>query len=334
MAALTPPSVTIQYRKPVRGSLVWWLRFCGVVSLLIVLLVALPKSQEVRLARIDLRWLGLCMLLTVLQLLLEAFVWQWLLSMQRIRHAYPKTLIAYLSSQYLGLVTPGHVGELLAAGYISMDTGLTFGYALSSVVMKKVFTWITVVGFGILGLPLLASVSFLHGVKQVVWISAAVVAILAAGIALWVVSLRRLARKWERLSPWQIDMTEFWAGMRQLASPKLIPPLCLAAVTFGVLFLQMDAILRSMGVLLPLVLVSKIMGLSRIAARIVPMSMVGLGSKDAALILLLTQQGLDPSVGVAAALLFYVCSYLVTLLLSGVCWWIKPLIVRRVRTSS
>ncbi len=181
---------------------------------------------------------------------------------------------------------------------------------------------------------MLVGVPILHSVKKVVWIGVAVTAVLATGITLWVVSLRRLARKWERLSPWQIDMTELWAGMRQLASLKLLPPLCLAAISFSVLFLQMDAILRAMGVVLPLVTVSKIMGLSRIAARIIPMSMVGLGSKDAALILLLTRQGFDSAVGVAAALFFYMCSYLVTLLLAGACWWIKPLIVRRVRTTS
>ena len=131
-----PEPLAFQYRKPVRGSLVWWLRCLGVIAFIVILFVQLPRSQEVHLARIDLRWLGVCMLLTILQLLLEAFVWQLLLSAQRIRHSYPKTLIAYLASQYLGLVTPGHVGEFLAAGYISMNTGITFGYALSSVVMK------------------------------------------------------------------------------------------------------------------------------------------------------------------------------------------------------
>ncbi len=92
-----PPSFT--YRKPIRGSLVWGLRFLGIAALIVVLL-RLPKSQDVHLSRIDLRWLGFCMLLTVGQLLLEAFVWQWLLSSQRIRHPYPKTVLAYLASQY------------------------------------------------------------------------------------------------------------------------------------------------------------------------------------------------------------------------------------------
>ena len=55
--------------KLVRGSLVWWLRCFGAVAF-ILLLLRLPKSQEVQLVHIDLRWLGYCMLLTVLQLLL------------------------------------------------------------------------------------------------------------------------------------------------------------------------------------------------------------------------------------------------------------------------
>ncbi|MBI3320507.1 MAG: flippase-like domain-containing protein, partial [Candidatus Omnitrophica bacterium] len=229
-SASSPPERVVR-RKPVRGSLIWWLRFLGAAAFILLLLLNLPRAQEVRVTRIDLRWLGFCMLLTVLQLLLEAFVWQWLLSTQRIRHPYPKTLGAYLASHYLGLVTPGHVGEFLAAGYISMNTGITFGYALSSVVVKKLLFWVSLVGFGIWGLPLLAEVPFLHGVERVVWTGLIVLVVLLAGISLWVVSLRRLARKWQKLSPWQIDMTEFWAGVRQLLSFRLVIPLALAALT-------------------------------------------------------------------------------------------------------
>lgn len=337
MALPPPPESPVAgprfiYRKPVRGSLVWWLRFVGMAAFLILLL-RLPKSQEVSLSHIDLRWLGLCMLLTVLQLLLEAFVWQWLLSIQRVRHAYPKTLVAYLASQYLGLVTPGHVGEFLAAGYISMNTGLTFGYALSSVVMKKLLAWLTIVSFGIWGLQLLVQIPLSQGLRWGVVATVAILAVFTAALALWIVSIRRLARKWEKLSPWQIDMTEFWSGMRQLASVKLVMPLAASIMAFTLLFLQLDAVLRSLGIVLPLVLVSKIIAFSRIVARVIPISVVGFGSKDAALIGMLAQQHIDPSVGLTATLLFLVCSYLVTLLLSGLCWWIKPLVVRRVSSE-
>jgi len=308
---------------------VWWLRCLGVLAFVIVLLT-LPKSQAVHLAHIDLRWLGFCMFLTILQLLLEAFVWQWLLSSQRIRHPYPKTLLAYLASQYLGVVTPGHVGEFLAAGYISMETGITFGYALSSVVMKKVLTWVTVVSFGIWGLQLLPQVPFLKGLQWAVLMSVFVLVALSAGISVWVVSLRRLAKKWEKLSPWQVDMTEFRAGIRGLMSPALIAPLCVTAFSFGLLFLQIDAILHALGIALSLAVVAKVVAFSRIVARVIPISVVGFGSKDAALIGMLYQHGIDPTVGLTVTVLFQMCSYLVMLLLSGLSWWIKPLVVRRI----
>ena len=321
-------------RTPVRGSLVWWLRFFGVVAFVAILLIQLPRSQEVRLARIDLRWLGFCMALTLVQLLLEAAVWQLLLSAQRIRHPYPKTLLAYLASQYLGLVTPGHVGEFLAAGYISKNTGITFGYALSSVVLKKTLFWATVIGFGIWGLPLLAEVQFLQGVQQIVRSAVIVLAVLSAGITLWVVSLRRLARKWETLSPWQVDMTEFWAGIRQLVRPRLALALGVAALAFGTLFLQLHAVLQAMGLGVPLLTAARIMALSRFAARLIPISLMGFGSKDAAVIMLLSRHGIDPAVGLTATVLLLICSYLLTLLLSGICWWIKPLVIRRAAPTS
>lgn len=326
-------SPTVQYRRPVRGSLIFWLRFLGLVAFLIVLL-RLPKSQEATLVHIDLRWLGFCMLLTVLQLLLEAFVWQLLLSSQRIRHPYPKTLLSYLASQYLGLVTPGHVGEFLAAGYISTETGITFGYALSSVVMKKVLAWVTIVSFGVWGLQLLALVPLLRGIQWVVVMSGVVLVALSAGIALWVVSLRRLTRKWEKLSPWQVDMTELWSGMRHLVSLRLVVPLGVAALAFSLLFLQLNAVLHSLGIALPMALVAQIASFSRMVGRAIPFSVVGFGTKDAAVIGMLAQHHVDPSIGLTVTLLLLVCSYLVTLLLSGLCWWIKPLVIRRVAPSS
>ena len=329
----TPATSSFHYRKPVKGSLVWWLRFFGVVAFVIVLL-RLPRAQEVQLSRIDLRWLGFCMLLTILQLLLETSVWQFLLSAQRIRHPYPKTVLVYLASQYLGLVTPGHVGEFLAAGYISMDTGITFGYALSSVVMKKMLAWVTVMSFGIWGVQLLAQIPLRQGVQWVILASGVVVIAFSAGISLWVVSLRRLAHKWQKLSPWQIDMTEFWSGIRHLMSLRLVIPLGISALAFSLLFLQLDAVLHALGLTLSIGLVAKIVAFSRIVARVIPISVVGFGSKDAAVIGMLTRHGVNPSVGLTAILLWLVCSYLVTLLLSGLCWWIKPLVIRRAALPS
>jgi hypothetical protein len=240
---MTQPTI-FQPRRPLHWRLVWWLRFLGLAAFM-ALVFQLPRSADVQLTRVDLRWLGVCLLVVVCQLLLEAWVWQWLLWTQRIRHPYPKTIVAYLASRYLGLVTPWHVGEFLAAGYISMDTGLTMGYALSSVVMRKLLYLLVVIGFGIWALPLVGEAPFLHGVRQIVWAGAIVVVALAAGIGLWIWSLRRMAKKWEKLSPWKIELTEFSSGMRHLASARLIVPLVLAALAFSLLFIELDAVLRA-----------------------------------------------------------------------------------------
>lgn len=321
----------VQYRKPIRGSLVWWLRCLGLLAFLVVLLRLTPGSNHVELSRFDPRWLGVCMLLTILHLVLEVCTWQWLLSMQGISSPYPKTLTNYLASQYLGSVTPGHVGEFLASGYVSMDTGITVGYALSSIVMKKILNWVAMIGFGLMALPLLAEVTLKQGAQKFLLLGILALVILAGGIAVWVLSLRRLAKKWEKLSPWQIDMTEFWSGMRQLTVPQLAIGLAIAAVAFSVLFFQLDAVLRSLGIALPFVLVAQVVALSRIGGRTVPFSVFGWGSKDVAMIILLGSLGIAESIGLTVTLLLLVSSYLLTLLLSGLCWWLKPLVVPRAR---
>lgn len=329
---LAPPNA--QYRKPIRGSLIWWLRWLGVAAF-VVLLARITRYQPIALMRqADLGWLGLCMGLTIAQLLIEALAWQWLLSIQRIRHSYNKTAVAYLASQYLGLVTPGHVGEFLAAGYISMNTGITFGYALSSVVMKKILHWVVIIAMGLWGLQAVMEFPMIHGVGWVIFVSVGVVALMASAIAIWVLSLRRLTRKWEKLSPWKIETPELRSGLQQLFTPNLLMPLLLALVAFSCLLFQLDAVLRSLGVHLPFLVVAQIMAFSRLSGRVIPLSVFGFGSKDAVVILLLEQHGVAASVGLTAALLLLLTSYLVTLLVSALCWWFKPLVVRRAQSTS
>ena len=328
------PAVSFQYRKPIRGHLVWWLRWLGLVAFAILLL-RVTRYQPITLLReVDLRWLGFCMGLAVIQMLGEAFVWHWLLRLQRVPHRYGQTAVAYLASQYLGMVTPGHVGEFLAAGYVSMNTGITFGYALSSVVMKKLLNWAIIVSVGLWGLQGLSQFPLIKGVGWVIATSVAVLLILASGIGLWVVSLRRLTRKWERLSPWKIDMTELKAGLRQLLSPQLLSPFLVAALAFSLLFFQLDAVLRSLDITLPFLVIAQVMAFSRLVGRVIPVSVLGFGSKDAAVIWTLAQHGISPSVGLTATLLLLLASYVITLLVSALCWWVKPLIVRRAQTTS
>ena len=108
-----------------------------------------------------------------------------------------------------------------------------------------------------------------------------------------------------------------------------IMEMLVAALSFSLLFFQLDAVLHAMGLSLPLLVVAKIVALSRLAGRIVPLSIVGWGSKDAAVIGLLAQQGIAPAVGFTATILILLCSFLLTSVLSLICWWINPLVVRR-----
>jgi hypothetical protein len=214
-----------------------------------------------------------------------------------------------------------------------MNTGITVGYSLSSVVMKKIIGWLTLLVFGLWGLPLLSEITeipFLSGVERLIWASVVVIITLSLAILIWVLSLRHLAKKWQKLSPWQIDMTEFRAGLKQLLSFDIVLPFAVSVLSFSILFIQLSAILRALGITsISLFAISRIIGLSRIASRLIPISIAGFGSKDAAVIWLLSLFGIDSAIGLTVTLLFLVCSYVVTLLLSAVSWCIKPLIIRK-----
>lgn len=86
---------------------------------------------------LDVVWVVLA--LHFLLVLVKTVRWWGLMWSQGIRYSLYKAYLAYLGSAFIGLVTPGRLGEFIRAFHLCQDMGISKGRAFSSVLVDRIF---------------------------------------------------------------------------------------------------------------------------------------------------------------------------------------------------
>ncbi|MCX5752598.1 MAG: lysylphosphatidylglycerol synthase transmembrane domain-containing protein, partial [Candidatus Krumholzibacteria bacterium] len=100
--------------------------------------------------------LAIALALTVGFVVLKAVRWKYLLAMQGIDYETRDCFLAYLASMYVGLVTPGRLGDFVKAIYLRTDKGVTLGRGFSSVFADRLFDLLILIAMAFSGALALA----------------------------------------------------------------------------------------------------------------------------------------------------------------------------------
>ena len=71
-------------------------------------------------------YLATAVILNIPMVFLKSWRWHYLLKMQEVDYGLRQAFPAYFSGIYLGLATPGRLGELSRVFYLTNDKGLSF----------------------------------------------------------------------------------------------------------------------------------------------------------------------------------------------------------------
>lgn len=315
-----------------------------------------------------LRWLGLLLLvfllwnldinrvLTILQnsqgplivvaiafnlpiVMVKAFRWRLLMQSQHINYPFEKAVLAYFSGLYIGLLTPGRLGEFLKAFYVSRDKDVPIGKAVSSTLADRLFDLLALVTVGCLAL--IATVSLQ---SWQVWLS--IMGVIAGGVA--GLSLLITARGFGlvrhtagtllpksfavRLFEPGSLLTEMHAGLRQISPGTLLLSLGLTVGAYLIFFGQ--CYLLALALYLPIGFVdtSYTVSLGSLIT-LLPLSISGLGTREAVMIAYLGGLDVNPEAAFGFSLLVFVTFYLAGGLMGAVAWWIRPVPVEQLAMS-
>lgn len=203
---------------------------------------------------------------------------------------------------FLGLITPGKLGEFGRAGYLK-KAGVPTGTAVAAVLVDRIFDVAVVALFSLVALQTLFQGWWLAGGSIAGLIGLGVI----AGI------LRRMHR---------LPVKKEWmAFLTTLATriPLLFGSLLLTLLSWATYCVWSVALAQSIGIQAPLFTLMSAVMLTGIVAFL-PVAPSGLGTRDASLVWLLAPLGIGAPLAVALAFLMFVSIVLSSLI--GAFYWV------------
>jgi uncharacterized protein (TIRG00374 family) len=295
------------------------LRLAG-LALLVFLIARLDLDRIREVIRTADPWLiGLSMLGVVPLILIKTVRWQGLLRAQAIRLATWPALLAYFGSLFIGFLTPGRLGEFIKAVHVSRE-------AFSSVLADRLFDLYALLLVGSAALLSLA----LNGQEIVVLAALALMLILPlvgflhemtfAWIQRFGVRFGVLGR---RLLGERGILPEVRAGLLQLTWARFLVAVILTILAYGVFFGQCYLLACALDLSVGFGPVTFAVALGSLIT-LVPISISGLGTREAAMIAYLDSAGVQAESAISFSLLVFVTFYVAGGLIGAVAWWIKP----------
>jgi uncharacterized protein (TIRG00374 family) len=259
----------------------------------------------------DVRWVPLVLSLVLYAGLVITKSWRWRVLLEELGFATPtlrEACTLFMIGQFAGGATPGQTGDFVRAWYLR-ERGAPLSAALFSILIDRLLDFFILAILSLFGLvafldifPAAARPAILVGtVGFAIVVVVAVPALIARGPRRWMMTrLRGIAPRaaGERLARWQ-GLLDALEGRPMLVVALLLSTL--AATT--VVMVRIWLLYRALDVVIPVALLVSASALISILQTL-PVSVMGVGVRDAVLIAVLTHNGYTAERALALSALF------------------------------
>jgi hypothetical protein len=248
--------------------------------------------------------------------------WQKLLAARGYDYPLGRTYLAVLSSLYLGMVTPGRVGDLLRIQYVKHDIGVPYTEGLATTLMDRFCDLYVLAAVVALGAMHFAS-ALSADLANITW-AAVALAVLAPSAFLLKGPVELLTRLLSRLTTrWHASVTALLDALRGLVGRSLIGAVARTVASFAVGFLLGWLVARALGIELSYVDVASLLATTSLLS-LIPISVSGVGVRELFLALVFPALGLLPAQGVALGIMVFVCNHMVIVVAGFIAWQLAP----------
>ncbi len=255
--------------------------------------------------------------------LAKSLRWRMLLVGAGLPTPLPTVARRFLVGNFLGLATPGRVGDFAKALYFAGRGDNSLARASATILVDRMLDVLVLVLFG--AAVLLAQRGALIALPLV---AAALFALLLA--AKRRAGERVLRRFFEAATPGGHrervggEFAAFYAQVAALVTRRrLALPLAAAALAYAFLVAGVSKIAEALGLALPLTFVGTTVILATFVS-LLPISIGGLGSREAVFIACFAQRGLPAESAVSISLAFFVVFYATPAVAGALFWQLEP----------
>lgn len=251
------------------------------------------------------RYLIPVILMIIPQIGLRAWRWKRLMAQQGIQCPLRYAFIFYFAAIYIGLITPGRLGEFAKCYFLKHNAIADISQTLPSVIVDRVFDMYFL---AIIGLAALYYIDLLPLHPWIVFLLLAITIAMPWLLLRWAKGDRswvsRMGRHLSRISPrWENFWFAFLEGTRSLMSSRLFEALLLTALSYAVFFAQTFLIGRAVGLPLDIATISMVVAIG-VLVGYVPITIAGLGTREAVLIYLFGHFGISVASVLSFAFLY------------------------------
>ncbi len=237
------------------------------------------------------------------------------------------SVLIYFSGIYLGVVTPGRLGEFIKILYLKLEKGISMAKGITSVLADRLFDMYLLLIMGIIGIwqfNVLGKLSNTYFALIIVVILTPLL-FLNKKLVRKLLSLLYYSFIFKRFEG-RIEETfeDFYKGVNQLINLRLINSAFLTCVSYLIFYIQCYLLVIAMGLQIDFITIALFMSISNLISFI-PISISGLGTRDATLVYLFSLIGLRAELAVGYAFLVFIVFFVFGGLMGAVAWWIKPL---------
>lgn len=263
-------------------------------------------------------------LLNAVNIHLKVMRWQVLLGTRGHRYPTGRAWRAILPSMYIGMLTPGRVGDVLRVQYMRRDLGMSYPEGLAIVVMDRfcdLYVLLGFVGFGVAHFAhvLTGQLGFLT------WVAVIVTAVAPLGLLVRGPVDRFLAAVYRRVAKQRSreGADQFLSALRAQLGRGLLTTVPLTVGAFSVQYFQGWLAAGAMGMNLGPADVTGMLAITSLLS-LLPISMSGVGVREAFLALVFPALALTAAQGVAFGLVMFSVVYVATMAAGFVAWQIAP----------
>jgi len=264
----------------------------------------------------------LALLLNVPVVHLKVVRWRELLAARGYRYPLGRSYAAVLSSLYLGMLTPGRVGDVLRIQYVKREIHVPYAEGLAATVMDRfcdLYVLAAVVALG--------TVHFATTLNSnLVYMSWGAVAIAALAPTLFLFEGPAELLSWAlgRLTDrWRTSLSALLEALRALIGKAVIVAIPLTVASFAINYFQGWILASAIGIELSYLDVASLLATTSLLG-LMPISVSGIGVRELFLALVFPALGLTAAQGVAFGLLVFLCNYIAIVLAGFVAWQISP----------
>lgn len=302
--------------------------FAGVILLAILISTANLDTLWQNIRNLKIPYFAGALIAVFPMLAVKAWCWNYIKKAQGIKYSLKDSFLMYCSGLFIGVITPGRIGELSKAFYLNKD-GHPMGKSLVSPIIDRLTDFIFLLAFSLAGSLFFLSVF----TKQILILFGGTVIFTGTFLLLHKTGLLRWIFKkiFDFLAPeekkksWHLNYGDFVADLKNFSLKNWIIIFLITIFSWLFYYLMTYLLSKSLSLNVPFLYLSIAVTITGLIT-LLPVSVSGIGTRDAALIILLAPFSVAKENALVFSALILFMS-LLTCLVGFFCWLKKSIIL-------